>query len=180
VAATVRAVEASQVVHCGSRDPAVPSDGLFGPPAAEGHGVHVVGPDGWFVSGATDGVHAVWYADATCPTCRIALFTVYNDKPGPNGGLAHIHTTDEIIYVLDGSMRFGSYELMPGTSICIPANVRYAQWAGPNGCRFLNFRRDTSEQYYFEKGKEPVALPEGGLSRGGRETGDVVHLVAAG
>jgi hypothetical protein len=121
-------------------------------------------------------VRAVWFADSTCPTCRIALFTVFNDKAGPKGGKPHIHTADEIIYVVEGSMRFGSYELGPDTSICIPANVRYGQSAGDNGCKFLNFRRDTSLQYYFEKGVEPVALGEGGLARGGREVGDVVHL----
>jgi quercetin dioxygenase-like cupin family protein len=177
VPAHVRANAPTRVVHCGSWDPEPPADGLFGPPAPDGHGVHVVGPDGWFISGAKDGVHAVWYADSTCPTCRISLFTVYNDQPGPQGGKAHIHTVDEIIYVLEGSMRFGSYEFGPGTAVSIPGNVRYAQWAGANGCRFLNFRRDTSEQIYYEKGGVAgPTLPEGGLSRGGYESGDVVHL----
>lgn len=178
--ATVRVTAPSRVIHCGSWDREPPADGLFGPPDPEGHKVHVSGPGGWFVSGATDGVHAVWYADSTCPTCRIALFTVSNDRPGTKGGRPHIHTVDEIIHVLDGSMCFGSYEFGPGTSVCIPGHVRYSQWAGERGCTFLNFRRDTSEQVYFEKGKEPVPLPEGGLSRGGSESGDVVHLAEAG
>jgi len=170
----------SRIVHCGSWDPNPPADGLFGAPEAHGHGVHVVGARGWFTSGAVDGVQATWYADSTCPTCRIALFKVARTVEGEKGGRPHIHTADEIIYILGGSMRFGSYELGPDSAICIPGNVRYAQWAGQNGCTFLNFRRDTSEQLYFERDKETVPLLEGAIARGGSEVGDVVHLVATG
>ena len=168
---------ASRIVHCGSWDPQPPTDGPFGPVDPDGHGVHVVGPQGWFSSGSEDGVLATWYADATCPTCRISMFKVARDVEGPSGGRPHTHTADEIIYILDGSMRLGSYELGPDSSLCIPGNVRYAQSAGSNGCTFLNFRRDTSDQVYFEKGIEPVPLRETGIARGGVEVGDVVHLV---
>ena len=73
VACTARAVGVTSVVHCGAFDPAPPSDGLYRAPDAQGHGVHVVGDRGWFASGDRERVAVRWFADSTCPTCRIAL-----------------------------------------------------------------------------------------------------------
>ncbi len=118
VAATARAAGPTRVVHCGARDAAPPADGLYGPPAAGGHSVHVLGEGGWFRSGDRERVEARWYADSTCPTCRIALFRVVR----PEGGVkdrSHTHTQDELIYVLDGSIVTGGAEHGPGSCVAI-------------------------------------------------------------
>ena len=164
------AIGPTRIVHVGSHDPVAPDDGLLGPPQAGAHGVHVVGPDGVFHSGALEGVHAVWFADGTCPTCRIQLFTVTGPPNRSKRGKSHTHSADEIIYVLDGSITMGSYHLGPGTALCVPADVRYALVGGEEGHAFLNFRRDVSEQVY-ERGSAPVL--ETALARGGHATGDV-------
>jgi quercetin dioxygenase-like cupin family protein len=52
----------------------------------------------------------------------------------------HAHDEDEIIYVVDGELRLGSYVLQPGASVYIPGNTLYSLRAGPAGLRFLNFR----------------------------------------
>jgi len=59
----------------GPRDPAPPVDGLNGPPAPDGHGVHVVGPRGTYAN-TTDTSDSHFYADSTCATCRITLLSV--------------------------------------------------------------------------------------------------------
>lgn len=175
VAVTVDVRGRSRVVHVGSRDPRPPQGGALGPAATTDHGVHVVGPRGWFLSGSGDRTVARWFADSTCPTCRIALFDVTSQET-PGRSRAHTHSADEIIYVLEGNMRLGRRLLGPGTSLCIGGGTRYAQSAGPGGCTFLNYRRDTSEQQYFGPGEPDHLLPETAIGRGGRVVGDVVHL----
>ena len=175
VAVTVQARGPSRIVHVGSRDPSAPAGGSLGPPATAGHGVHVVGPRGWFTSGTGDRTLARWFADSTCPTCRIALFDVTSEET-PGRSRAHTHSADEIIYVLEGTMRLGRRLLGPGTSLCIGGGTRYAQSAGPGGCTFLNYRRDSSEQRYYGPGEPEHLLPETALGRGGSVVGDVVHL----
>src|SRR5687767_11225979 len=103
VATTARAVGATRVVHCGAFDPAPPTDGLYGPPEAAGHGVHVVGERGWYSSGSRERVAVRWFADSTCPTCRIALFHVWRAEGGVRDR-SHTHTQDELIYVARGSV----------------------------------------------------------------------------
>ena len=53
---------------------------------------------------------------------------------------AHAHDADEIIYVLAGALRFGAHDYGPGSSIMVAARTLYSFRAGPDGCRFLNFR----------------------------------------
>jgi uncharacterized RmlC-like cupin family protein len=132
--------------------------------------VHVVGPAGTFQSGQLEGVNAVWFADGTCERCRAQLFLV-TSPPRPNDrGKPHTHSEDEIIYVLGGVITMGSYRLDAFTALCVPGDIRYALADGGDGHRFLNFRRDVSEQVYA-RGSEP--LLETALSRGGRVTNDV-------
>ena len=71
VCASARALGPTEIIHFGPRDLAIPSGGEYGPPSAEDHGVHVVGPGGRFSSGSREGSFARWYADSTCPTCRL-------------------------------------------------------------------------------------------------------------
>jgi len=52
----------------------------------------------------------------------------------------HSHEEDEIIYILEGKMVFGSNTYGKGSSIFVAANARYGFRAGPEGVRFLNFR----------------------------------------
>lgn len=170
VAATAAAVGTTRVVHFGCTDPAPPTAGLFGAPRADGHGVHVVGPEGMFQSGQREGVRAIWYADGTCETCRAQLLEVISPPSEDTKGKAHSHSEDEIIYLLEGTITMGAYKLEPFTALCVPGDARYALVGGPHGHRFLNFRRDVSEQIY-ERHSAP--LLETGLSRGGHATNDV-------
>ncbi|MEO6124690.1 MAG: hypothetical protein ABIR32_13375 [Ilumatobacteraceae bacterium] len=64
----------------------------------------------------------------------------------------------------------GSYRLEPFTALCVPGDVRYALVGGPEGHRFLNFRRDVSEQIYE---RDSAPLLETGLARGGCATTDI-------
>lgn len=175
VAVTVNVRGRSRLVHVGSHNVQPPQGGALGPAVATGHGVHIVGPNGWFTSGSEDRTVARWFADSTCPTCRIALFDVTSQET-PGRSRAHTHSADEIIFVLEGTMRLGRRLLGPGTSLCIAGGTRYAQSAGPGGCTFLNYRRDTSEQQYYGPGEPDYLLPETALGRGGSVVGDVVHL----
>jgi hypothetical protein len=152
------------VVHVGSAAPGLPAGGVLGAPEPDGHGVHVVDRRGRFVSGNPDGVHAVWFADGTCPTCRIQLFTVHAGA-GVSGGGGHSHSEHEVVYVLDGSIRLGAHHFGVGSSLSIPANVRYAVSNGPDGHVFLNYRAGVSEQVYDRGGP---SLLETALARGGR------------
>jgi hypothetical protein len=104
----------------------------------------------------------VWFADSTCPTCRIALFTVEVD--GRKDAVAHHHTADEIIFVLGGSISMGRASYGPGTALSIPGGVRYGFVGDERGHHFLNFRRDVSEQFNDRDG--PGVL-ETALARGG-------------
>jgi hypothetical protein len=163
----VRAVGPTHVVHNGCAEIDPPADGPFGAPSPDGHGVHVVGPGGTWLSGSLEGVHAVWFADSACPTCRVAFFTVKGKEA--NDAPAHTHTQDEIIYLLDGGIRMGAHVYGPGTALCIPGNLRYKFRGEEGGHHFLNFRRGTS--YQTNAGAEPLLeTPE---FRAGTFVGDV-------
>ena len=168
VVATARARGTTRVVHCGTREPLPPADGLYGPPERGSHTVHVVGERGWFGSGSRERVSVRWFADSTCPTCRIALFHVVRAEGGVRDR-SHTHTQDELIYVLGGSLIVGGVEHGRGTCLAIPALTRYSLTSGAEGFSILNFRRDVSVQAY--RPGEPEEL-EGALARGGLEVND--------
>jgi quercetin dioxygenase-like cupin family protein len=143
VVTRARAVGPTRVVHLGPRDPAPPVDGLNGPPALEHHGVHVVGPRGTYAN-TTDTADSHYYADSTCPTCRITLLSVgrsfaYRSPP-------HSHTEDELIHVVTGGIHVGRRRLGPGDTIAIAAGARYGFRGDDHGFVFLNYRRDASQQ----------------------------------
>ena len=162
VPATLTARQRTTIVHCSPTATDVPTDGLYGAPESHGHTVHVLGENGWFLSGAQEGVRTTWFADSTCPTCRISFFRV--EHPPGFAGNFHSHSQDEIIFVLNGIVRLGPHGYGPGTALNIPANVPY-RVSYPEGADFLNYRRDVSEQSY---GKEGPPRLEGALARGGR------------
>jgi hypothetical protein len=163
VRCTARAIGVTTVIHCGARDAEPPSDGLSDAPDATGHGVHVVGERGWFASGDRERVAVRWFADSTCPTCRIALFHVLRAEGGVRDR-SHTHTQDELIYVVGGSVVVGGLEHGPGTCLAVPALTRYSLTSGDDGFAILNYRRDVSVQAY--RPGEPEEL-EGALARGG-------------
>lgn len=67
-------------------------------------------------------------------------------KPGAAVDV-HAHHEDEIIYIVDGSMKVGTRELLPGSSIFVAGNTLYQFRAGDNGLRFLNFRAHADNSY---------------------------------
>lgn len=165
---TARAVGPTVVVHAGSVADEAPADGLYGAPDPDGHDVHLVGDRGWYASGEREKVSVRWFADATCPTCRIQMFHVARTDGGVKD-LPHTHSQDELIYVLGGSIVMGSYEFGPDTCLAIPARLRYSVTSGAEGMSFLNVRRDVSVQSYGSV-KEPEL--EAALARGGVLVGD--------
>lgn len=52
----------------------------------------------------------------------------------------HGHRQDEIIYVAEGTLRFGGRVCPAGTAIMIPKYTQYSFRGGPEGARYLNFR----------------------------------------
>lgn len=52
----------------------------------------------------------------------------------------HAHLEDEIVYVLEGTLHFGRRMVGPGSAVGVTGLTTYGFTAGPQGCRFLNFR----------------------------------------
>lgn len=79
---------------------------------------------------------------------------------------AHAHEIDELVVVTQGSMRFGSRWLGPGSSVLIPRLTLYSFDAGPEGLTVLNFRgtpdrggitkEELLERKRQEKSREPA------------------------
>jgi quercetin dioxygenase-like cupin family protein len=153
VPAAVTATTASRLGHYGSR----------GAASTAGTSVHVVGPEGIATFGDPADVAARFFADAGCPTCRLALFEVTRDHERP--GRPHSHSADEIIYITAGTMVLGARRLGPGTALSIPGGVRYAEGSGSDGCVFLNYRREASDRTDYVKDGPPVTTPERAMRR---------------
>ena len=71
------------------------------PARGRGHGVHVVGPRGTYAN-TTDVSDSHYFADSSCPTCRLTLLSVgrsfaYVSEP-------HSHSQDELIHVVSGAI----------------------------------------------------------------------------
>lgn len=164
----VRAIGTTTIAHYGPNEATPPSDGMYGPPAAEGHHIHVVGDKGWFYATDDENYRSVWWADSRCPTCRISVFQVDHLTTGRRE-IAHHHTQDEIIYVYKGELRMGARVYPAGTAISIPANMRYALSGGDDVYSFLNYRRDAST-IHFADGRDPIV--ESGVVFGA-EVGDL-------
>ena len=60
----------------------------------------------------------------------------------------HAHADDEIIAVVEGELQVGRRVCGPGTSIFVPGNTLYGFRAGPEGCRYLNFRAQADSTYF--------------------------------
>jgi len=60
----------------------------------------------------------------------------------------HAHADDEIVAVVEGELHFGRRVCGPGSSFFIPGNTLYGFRAGPQGCRYLNFRAEADSTYF--------------------------------
>jgi quercetin dioxygenase-like cupin family protein len=63
----------------------------------------------------------------------------------------HAHADDEIVYVVDGELHVGRRVCGPGSSMFIPGNTLYGFRAGPDGCRYLNFRAQADSTYFSKE-----------------------------
>jgi quercetin dioxygenase-like cupin family protein len=150
----------TSVMHVGPADPAPPTGGLNGAADPDGHGVHAVGPKGTYARVDADG-DSHYYADSTCPTCRLTLLSV--GRNGANRSAPHSHTQDELIHVVTGGLTLGARQVGPGDTLAIAAGVRYGFTGDDGGFLFLNYRADASEQHWPD-GRPP--LTEGGAVNG--------------
>ena len=101
-----------------------------------------------------------YYADSTCPTCRLTLLSVA--RFGPYTSEPHSHTQDELIHVVSGALALGRQRVEPGDTLAIAAGVRYGFRGDDGGFLFLNYRSDASEQHWPDR----APLTEGGAVNG--------------
>jgi quercetin dioxygenase-like cupin family protein len=157
VPAVVRAVELSHVAHFGPTEHEPPGDGPFGAPAVEGRGVHIIPTKSDSMSAprlTTKALEGSYYGDGACPTCRITLYEADGRKLRNFVAPSHVHSADEILYLLDGEMRFGRLLAKKGMALAVPANRRYA-FRAKEGFSFLNYRPDAAS-VTRAPGSEPV------------------------
>jgi quercetin dioxygenase-like cupin family protein len=63
----------------------------------------------------------------------------------------HSHETAEILYVVEGELRWGERALPRGGSIFIPAGAVYSFRAGPQGARLVNFRPHQDQSFHLAR-----------------------------
>ena len=161
----VRATRPSSIVHMGPREEAPPADGLYGAAIPNRRAVHVVGPRGIFEA-RDEGRETKFFADATCPGCR--LWLLYTSRNFAWETEIHSHSQDELIHLLEGEIHLGSQRLGPGATLFIAADQPYRFRAGDEGFAFINYRRDASEMTTRSTGKKIVEAGEAaGLDRVG-------------
>src|SRR5262249_23569473 len=69
-------------------------------------------------------------------------------RAGPGKpSIPHAHGSDEIVYILEGSLILGRRICGPGTAILVPANTLYCFRVGSEGVRYLNFRPRRDDSY---------------------------------
>lgn len=126
---------------------------------SEGGHVHLLAADRVPRSAdlGSGGVAGAIHADSDCPTCDVWLHE--NQFPPTEPMSAedeargiHSHSEDEIIFVLDGSIRLGRKHYGPGTAIAIAADTLYSFTPGPKGLSFVNFRASMPGDIKFAAG----------------------------
>jgi hypothetical protein len=80
---------------------------------------------------------------------RLQLFEI-RLEPGLEVS-THAHADDEIVYVVDGELHVGRRVCGPGSSMFIPGRTLYGFRAGPDGCRYLNFRARADSTYFTKE-----------------------------
>ena len=73
----------------------------------------------------------------------------------------HIHSQDEVIFIVEGELTLGDRKCGPGTVVFVEKDTEYGFTAGPKGVRFLNIRpgRTTTTMMGPEGKKETVPSP---------------------
>lgn len=170
VPAEVVAVQDAALLHMGATDARAPHTGPFGPPKPAGHVVHAVGPRGIYAR-SEPGRDTRFFADSSCPTCRITLMQTGRDSRYESA--AHSHSQDELIHLLSGEIQLGRWTLGPGDTVYVAADRRYTFTSGEAGFSFLNYRRDAS-WHSVVRGGAPVL--EGGAAHGFTRVADSVDL----
>jgi quercetin dioxygenase-like cupin family protein len=166
--ATVRALAPSQVVHSGTTPgPRAIEDQLQSAPVRAGT-VHVFATMDLAREFRAIGrplVHS-FFLDGTCPTCRVAYFVV-DGREASDGylGQSHVHSEDEIIYMIDGFIQIGATRVREGQAVAIPAGRRYGFRSG-GPFRFLNYRADVATAT-FRPGSVPMLETIDALLAGG-------------
>ncbi len=168
VAAQVAVPGPARFLHMGPRETTPPSGGPLGAAEPVGHAVHAVGPRGVYAQ-ESPGRDTRFYADSSCPTCRITL--MQTGRSSKYHSVAHSHSQDELIHLLTGEITVGHDVLGPGDTLYVAADRRYTFTSGDEGFSFLNYRRDAS-MHTVVRGGEPVL--EGGATHGFAYVGDVV------
>lgn len=166
-AAHIVAAGPIRVLHMGPRESSPPVDGPLGPAEPAHHAVHAVGPRGVYAR-IEPGRDTRFFADSSCPTCRITLMQTGRSQRYHSE--AHSHSQDELIHVLAGDITVGRDVLGPGDTLYVEADRRYTFTSGDRGFSFLNYRRDAS-LHTLVRGGEPVL--EGGAAHGFPYVGDV-------
>jgi quercetin dioxygenase-like cupin family protein len=154
-------------LHMGPRETSPPTNGPLGPADLAGHSVHAVGPRGVFAL-TEPGRDTRFFADSSCPTCRITL--MQTGRSERYHSIAHSHSQDELIHLLAGEITVGREILGPGDTLYVEADRRYTFSSGDAGFSFLNYRRDAS-MHSVVRGGEPVL--EGGAAHGFPYVGDI-------
>ena len=65
---------------------------------------------------------------------------------------AHIHSQNEVIYILEGEMTVGDTLCGPGTIVSVEKDTEYGFTAGPEGVRFLNIREGLATTTFSSEG----------------------------
>lgn len=152
--AKVEARVASRLIAMGSQGGASAAKGERSRAEGEsGDAVHVIGPRGVYEA-LEPGRETRFFADSTCPTCRVwllhtARFFAYESP-------IHSHSQDELIHVLRGEIHVGSLALGPGDTVFIAADQVYRFKAGDSGFAFLNYRAQPSRMHMRETGQTIV------------------------
>jgi len=80
---------------------------------------------------------------------RLQLFEIHLE-PGLEIS-THAHADDEIIVVVEGELHFGRRVCGSGASLFIPGKTLYGFRAGPDGCRYLNFRARADSTFFTKE-----------------------------
>ena len=122
-----------------------------------GETVHVVGDAGRWAN-VEPGRDTRYYADSSCPTCDVTLFTTGRDDAHTSA--PHSHSSDELIHVLDGELVLGSLHVRAGETLAIAGGQRYG-FRTTGAFRFLNYRPCAATMT-----RDGVTIEEGPLAHG--------------
>jgi hypothetical protein len=162
----VTAVAPTRLLQMGAR-----SQGPAADRSSEADGsepvVHVVGPRGIFEA-IEPGRETRFFADASCPGCRVWL--LYTARDFAYESPVHSHSQDELIHVVRGEISIGSLRVHSGSTVFIRSGQPYQVRAGDEGFAFLNYRRDASQMTIRSTGEK---ILETGIANGMKRVSDL-------